>query len=58
MGGKTGDHWFRIVKLLKSITLIVNLTDYPKPLLKKSCGNKRTVDIKYKFIKSEFIFFK
>lgn len=26
MGSKTGDHWFRIAKLLKSLTLIVNLT--------------------------------
>ena len=34
-----------------------DLADYPTPLLNNSCGNKRTVDIKYKFIKSEFIFF-
>ena len=35
-----------------------DLANYPTPLLNKYGGNKRTVDIKNKFIKSEFIFLK
>ena len=35
-----------------------DLNNYPTPLFNKYGGNKRTVDNKHKFIKSEFIFLK